>query len=73
MIIKYDLKQFFKDKKVSKANVAKKIGISRQLLNYHLNKGDLPMSMFVIIAEEVKTPVDKLIKIIETKYIKTKI
>lgn len=42
-------------------------------MNYHIKKGDMPMSMISTIAEEMGTPVDKLIKLLNSKYIKTKI
>jgi transcriptional regulator with XRE-family HTH domain len=73
MIIIYDLKKFFAEKGLNQSHFAKKIGISKQLLNYHLNKGDLNMSMLTIIAQEMGMPVDKLMKLLNTKYIKKKI
>lgn len=73
MIIIYDLKKFFVEKGLKQSYFAKKIGISKQLMNYHIKKGDMPMSMISTIAEEMGTPVDKLIKLLNSKYIKTKI
>lgn len=73
MIIKYDLKRFFKDKGLKQSHYAEKIGISKQLMSYHLSKGDMSLSMLSIIAEEMSMSSDKLMKILNEDYIKTKI
>jgi transcriptional regulator with XRE-family HTH domain len=73
MIIKYNLKKFFIEKGLKQSHFAMKIGISKQLLNYHIKKGDMPLSMLTTIAEEMDTPIHKLIKTLNKKYIKTKI
>jgi transcriptional regulator with XRE-family HTH domain len=73
MIIKYDFKKFFAEKGLKQSHFAEKIGISKQLMGYHLKKGDLPVSMLSIIADEINMPIDKLIKILNDKYIKIKI
>jgi transcriptional regulator with XRE-family HTH domain len=73
MIIKYDMKKFFVEKGLKQSHFAEKIGISKQLMGYHLKKGDLPVSMLTIIAEEIGMPVDKMIKLLNDKYIKLKI
>ncbi len=73
MIIKYDLKRFFSDKGLKQSYFAKKIGISKQLFNYHISKGDLSLSMLTIIAEEMDAPLEKITKVLNDNYIKTKI
>ena len=42
-------------------------------MNYHLSKGDMPLSMLSIIAEEMEMPLDKMLKLLEKNYIKVKI
>ena len=69
MIIKYDFKKFFSDKGLKQSHFAEKIGISKQLMNYHLSKGDMPLSMLSIIAEEMEMPLDKMLKLLEKNYI----
>lgn len=73
MIIKYDINKFFKDKGLVKARYAKAFGMSPQLFNYHIKKGDLTISQLQIVAELMDVESDKLIKILNTKYIKHKI
>jgi hypothetical protein len=73
MIIKYDLNKFFKEKGLNKAHFARKVGMSKQLFAYHVKKGDLPISVITIIAEELDTPVDRLVQTLNKNYVKTKI
>jgi transcriptional regulator with XRE-family HTH domain len=73
MIIKYDLNKFFKENKLVKTKFAKRIGMSKQLFNYYLNKGDISLSMLVAIAEELNITPQKLTKILNNDYIKIKI
>jgi transcriptional regulator with XRE-family HTH domain len=73
MIIIYDLKKYIEDNGLKQSYLAKEIGISKQLFRYHLNKGDVPVSMLSIIAESTNKSVDKLIKELNKEYIKRKI
>jgi len=73
VIIVYDINKFFKDRKLVKADFAKKCGMSKSLFGYHINKGDIKLSQIQIIAEELGMSSGKLIKILTKNYIKTKI
>ena len=73
MIIKYDIEKFFKDKGLKQSHFAKKLGISKQLMNYHIKKGDLNLSQLQTISEELEMSADSLIKTLIKNYIKTKI
>jgi hypothetical protein len=73
MIVKYDIKKYLKDNKIKKIELAKKIGISKQLLNYHLNKGDLPFSYLVLLGEISPQKFGGMIIELEKKYVKVKI
>jgi len=71
MILKYDLDKYFKDRGLNKSHYANKIGISRQLFNHHIKKGDLPISYLSIIAREMKLKPHQVVKELESNYIKT--
>lgn len=73
MILKYDLKRFFKDRGLNQSHFARKIGISRQLFSHHIHKGDLPMSYVSIISDEMKLKPEDLVKELNINYVKTKI
>jgi len=73
MIIRYDIRKFFKDKGLKQSHFAKKLGISKQLMSYHVKKGDLNLSQLQTISEELQMPADLLIKTLTKNYIKTKI
>ena len=73
MIIKYDINKFFKDKGLVKARYAKAFGMSPQLFGYYLKKGDLTLSQIQTIAELIDVEPEKLVKILRTRYIKTRI
>jgi len=73
MIIKYNLKDFFRDRRINLSSIAKEIGISKQLLNYQLNKGDLPLSSITIIEDYLKFKRGYLYKTLNEAYVRIKI
>ena len=73
MIIKYDLKKFFKERGLQQSFFAKKIGESKQLFNYKIKKGDISLSTLSVIAESMDIPVEKLTKLLNDKYIRIKV
>ncbi len=73
MIIKYDIKKYLKDNSIRKTALAKELGISKQLLNYHLNKGDLPFSYLRILGNISPKKFGGMIIDLEKHYVKIKI
>jgi len=73
MITLYDFDKFVKDYKISKVSLAKRVGISKQLLGYHLSKGDINLSMAFRLADEAKIPICKVISLLNKDYIKKSI
>ena len=58
---------------LTKKQIAKELGISKQLLNYHLNKGDLPFSYLRILGDISPKKFGGMIIDLEKHYIKIKI
>jgi len=73
MIITFDLHKFCKKSKVNKSDLARKIGISPQLLQHHFNKGDIPFSYIINIADYMQLNPEELCQILMKKYIKRKL
>ncbi len=73
MIITFDLHKFCKKNKVNKSDLARKIGVSPQLLQHHFNKGDIPFSYIVNIADYLKIKPEELCKKLMEKFIKRKL
>ena len=73
MIITFDLHKFCKKNKVNKSDLARKIGVSPQLLQHHFNKGDIPFSYIVNIADYFKIKPEELCKKLMEKFIKRKL
>lgn len=71
MIIQFDFKKLSKDYKVSKVSLAKRVGISKQLLGYHLSKGDINLSLAFHLADELEMPICKLLTLLKDKYSRT--
>ena len=65
MIIRYDIDGFIRTKGVSKAFLAREIGVSRQLFNHHCKKKDLPVSYIKAMAIIFDMPIAKLMKELE--------
>lgn len=73
MIITFDLHKFCKKNKINKSNLARKIGISPQLLQHHFNKGDIPFSYIVNIAYYLNIKPEELCQTLMKKFIKKKL
>lgn len=73
MIIIYDFDKLLKDHKLNKAKLAREIGVSKQLLGYHLSKGDINLSYLTSMAESMQMPIEELTKLLNDKYVKRKI
>ena len=73
MIITFDLHKFCKKNKVNKSDLARKIGVSPQLLQHHFDKGDIPFSYIVNIADYLKIKPEELCKKLMEKFIKRKL
>ena len=72
MIITFDLHKFSKKSKINKSKLARKIGVSPQLLQHHFNKGDIPFSYIINIADFLQIKPEEVCQILLKKYIKKK-
>ena len=70
MIITFDLHKFCKKNKVNKSNLARKIGVSPQLLQHHFNKGDIPFSYIINMADYLETKPEEICKTLMQKFVK---
>lgn len=70
MIITFDLHKFCKKCKINKSELARSIGISPQLLQHHFNKGDIPFSYIINIANHMQIKPEELCQLLMKKYIK---
>ena len=73
MIIIFDLHKFCKKCKINKSDLARTIGVSPQLLQHHLNKGDIPFSYIINIAQYMEIKPEELCQLLMKKYVKRKL
>tara|TARA_R110000751_G_scaffold26901_3_gene71528 strand:+ start:9367 stop:9588 length:222 start_codon:yes stop_codon:yes gene_type:complete len=73
MIITFDLHKFSKKNKINKSKLARKIGVSPQLLQHHFNKGDVPFSYIINIADFLQINPEELCLKLLKNYIKKKL
>jgi|LakMenEpi03Aug12_release.lakeMendotaPanAssembly.Ray.scaffolds.fasta_scaffold3324979_1 hypothetical protein len=69
MDIKYNTKKYLKDNKLQKSRLARKIGMSKQLLQYHVNTERVSFIMINKIAQLLKTNREKVISDLNNNYI----
>jgi predicted transcriptional regulator len=70
MIITFNFNAFCKDNKLNKSKIARKIGVTPQLLHHHFSKGDIPSSYLWNIADEMGITTSKLCQKLEKEYTK---
>jgi transcriptional regulator with XRE-family HTH domain len=66
---KYKTRQFIKDNKIQQTRLARKLGISKELLYYYINTNKISHDMLNKIAEILKTERTKVIDNLNNNYI----
>jgi transcriptional regulator with XRE-family HTH domain len=66
---KYKTRQFIKDNKIQQTRLARKLGISKQLLQYYITTNKISHDMLNKIAEILKTERTKVIDNLNNNYI----
>ena len=73
MIITFDLHKFCKKNKVNKSDLARRIGVSPQLLQHHFNKGDIPFSYIINMADYLEIKPEEICKTLIQKFVKRRL
>jgi DNA-binding Xre family transcriptional regulator len=73
MIITFNFHALCKDEKVNKSKIARRIGVTPQLLHHHFTKGEVPSGYLWNIAEELDITVSELCQKLEQKYVKRRL
>lgn len=66
---KYRTRQFIKDNKIQQTRLARKLGMSKELLYYYINTNKISYDMVDKIAEILKTEQTKVIDNLNNNYI----
>lgn len=66
---KYKTKDFIKDNKIQKTRLARKLNMSKQLLQYYISTNKISYDMINKIAEILKTERTKVIDNLNNNYI----
>jgi len=73
MILKYDIKKYLKDNSIQQTRLAKRLGMSKQLLYYYIHTEEVSAIMINTLSELLKIAPSKVLNDLNNNYIKTKI
>lgn len=73
MILKYDIKKYLKDNSIQQTRLARRLGMSKQLLYYYINTEEVSAIMINTLSELLKIAPSKVLNDLNNNYIKTKI